>query len=174
MRSRQRAITDVLAIAYVNGLIWRTENRRVRGGPRPEARAPTTVGLRGPGTDDAGRLAGVAATAFAERLEVITAANSILMRVPPINPSPLVDAGGNLFWISGSGQVVENGVVDTKTANVIEMAYVNGVIWREKTPRISGGRRPERSKDPAMAGRPDPARTTRMATTRLPVPIALT
>ena len=65
------------------------------------------------------------------------------MPVPPINPSPLVDAGGNLFWISGSGQVVENGVVDTKTANVIEMAYVNGVIWREKTPRICGGRRPE-------------------------------
>lgn len=44
--------------------------------------------------------------------------------------SPIVDGSGNLWWIDG-GRVVENGVTDWMTGNVIEMAYFNGQIYQE-------------------------------------------
>jgi hypothetical protein len=47
----------------------------------------------------------------------------------------LVDARFNTWTIAatGGGQVVKNGVTDTTTANVVEMAYVNGIIYHENT-----------------------------------------
>jgi hypothetical protein len=45
----------------------------------------------------------------------------------------LVDSNFTVWTIAatGGGQVVRGGKTDTTTANVIEMAYVNGVIWHE-------------------------------------------
>ena len=65
-----------------------------------------------------------------------SATGTVITPVAAMQPSPLVDAAGNLFWISGSGQVVENGVVDSQTANVIEMTYVDGVIWQENASHL--------------------------------------
>lgn len=42
----------------------------------------------------------------------------------------IVDAGGNI-WSVANGQVVVNGVADPTTANVIEMAYENGLVWQK-------------------------------------------
>jgi len=49
--------------------------------------------------------------------------------------SPIVDGSGNLWWIDG-GKVVENGVSDQLTANVIEIAYVNGQIYQENNQNL--------------------------------------
>jgi endoglucanase len=45
----------------------------------------------------------------------------------------ITDASGNQWTITGAGQVAVNGTPDTTTANVIELAYVNGTIWQENT-----------------------------------------
>ena len=52
------------------------------------------------------------------------------------SPSPLVDANGNVWSLvgtfTGSGyQVAVDGAVDPTTANVVQLAYVNGSIWQE-------------------------------------------
>jgi Cellulase (glycosyl hydrolase family 5) len=43
----------------------------------------------------------------------------------------ITDASGNLWTITSGGQVAVNGAADTTTANVVEIAYVNGVVWQE-------------------------------------------
>lgn len=43
----------------------------------------------------------------------------------------LTDASGNQWTITASGQVAVNGVTDTTTANVTELAYVSGLIWQK-------------------------------------------
>ena len=48
--------------------------------------------------------------------------------VPPLGS--LTDASGNIWGIV-NGQVAKDGVVDTSTAKVVELAYVNGVIWQK-------------------------------------------
>lgn len=45
---------------------------------------------------------------------------------------PLIDANGN-SWAIANGQVTVNGSVDPTTANVVELAYVDGRIWQENT-----------------------------------------
>ena len=50
--------------------------------------------------------------------------------IVPDSTSPIVDGAGNLWWIK-DGKVVENGVVDSLTHGVIEMAYVNGKVYQE-------------------------------------------
>jgi len=50
--------------------------------------------------------------------------------IVPDGASPIVDGSGNLWWIDG-GRVVENGITDQFTANVVKIAYVNGQIYQE-------------------------------------------
>jgi hypothetical protein len=45
----------------------------------------------------------------------------------------ITDSKGNVWTISASGLVVENGVADAFTANVTELAFKNGVLWQENT-----------------------------------------
>jgi hypothetical protein len=45
--------------------------------------------------------------------------------------SAIVDASGNKWTITSSGQVAVNGTADTTTANVTELAYVNKQVWQE-------------------------------------------
>ncbi|WP_428492651.1 hypothetical protein [Rhodopila sp.] len=55
--------------------------------------------------------------------------------IVPGEAGGLTDANGNSWTLasSGGGQVAVDGVVDPTTANVVEMALVNGVIWQENT-----------------------------------------
>jgi hypothetical protein len=41
------------------------------------------------------------------------------------------DAQGNVWTITSNGKVAVNGIPDTTTTNVVELAYVNGVVWYE-------------------------------------------
>ena len=75
--------------------------------------------------------------------------------VPPSGPLPtpsandtvvkagstaaITDASGNKWTISAAGQVAVNGTADTTTANVIELAYVNGTIWQENASKLWWG-----------------------------------
>ena len=43
------------------------------------------------------------------------------------------DGKGNAWSITASGQVAVNGAADATTANVKELAYVNGAVWQENT-----------------------------------------
>jgi hypothetical protein len=45
--------------------------------------------------------------------------------------SGLTDASGNLWTITAGGQVAVNGVTDTRTGNVTELAIVSNVIWQK-------------------------------------------
>ena len=47
----------------------------------------------------------------------------------------LVDANHN-SWAISDGQVTVNGSVDQRTANVVELAYVGGVIWCKSTANL--------------------------------------
>ena len=48
----------------------------------------------------------------------------------------IVDAHGNSWTITASGQVAVNGVADATTGNVIELAYEKGVVWQENTAEL--------------------------------------
>lgn len=47
----------------------------------------------------------------------------------------ITDRSGNTWAIVG-GKIAVNGIVDPTTANVIELAYVNGTIWQENTQHL--------------------------------------
>ncbi len=71
---------------------------------------------------------------------------------PPPTPSPnntvvnanstaaIVDASGNKWTLTGTGQIAVNGTVDTTTAGVIELAYVNGTVWQENSSNLWWGK----------------------------------
>jgi hypothetical protein len=74
------------------------------------------------------------------------AAGTATSPVPlPLPPSPdntvlkagsaaaIVDASGNKWTITSTGQVAINGVADTTTAGVVVLAYEKGLIWQENT-----------------------------------------
>ncbi len=52
------------------------------------------------------------------------------------NTSPLIDSAGNQWTLTSGGQVANNGVVDTSTSNVIEMAYSNSLLWQENASNL--------------------------------------
>lgn len=43
----------------------------------------------------------------------------------------ITDQNGNIWTITSGGQVAVNGIADTTTSGVIELAYENGLIWQE-------------------------------------------
>jgi hypothetical protein len=51
----------------------------------------------------------------------------------------IIDANGNKWTISTGAQVAINGIADTTTAGVIELAYVNGTIWQENNSQLWWG-----------------------------------
>ena len=51
----------------------------------------------------------------------------------------ITDASGNTWTITGGGQVAVDGVADTQTGNVTELAYVNGTIWQENSSNLWWG-----------------------------------
>lgn len=52
----------------------------------------------------------------------------------------IVDATGNKWTITAGAQVSVNGTADAATANVTELAYVNGQIWQENASKLWWGK----------------------------------
>ena len=61
---------------------------------------------------------------------VPSANNTVVATVAGSSTASITDAAGNV-WTVANGVVTVNGVVDPTTANVIELAYVNGEVWQE-------------------------------------------
>jgi hypothetical protein len=57
---------------------------------------------------------------------------SVLGAPTPGSQSAITDQGANQ-WTIANGQVMVNGVADSTTANVIQLAYVGGQIWQENS-----------------------------------------
>jgi hypothetical protein len=56
------------------------------------------------------------------------------------SPDAITDANGNKWTITSSGQIAVNGVTDTMTASVKELAFVNNVIWQENSANLWWGK----------------------------------
>lgn len=79
---------------------------------------------------------------------IVTVAPTPPPAPPPITPSPnlttiiapssavITDAAGNTWGISAAGQVSVNGSPYVGTANVIELAYVNGLVYQENASQL--------------------------------------
>lgn len=52
----------------------------------------------------------------------------------------ITDATGNLWTITSAGLVALNGVADTTTSSVAQLAYVNGVVWYETNSGVWRGK----------------------------------
>ena len=62
----------------------------------------------------------------------------------------ITDASGNAWTITAGGQVAINGKADTTTGSVVELAYVNGMIWQENSAKLWWGEtQPNASWSPA-------------------------
>ena len=60
--------------------------------------------------------------------------------------SAIVDSSGNRWTLTSGGLVAKNGVADQSTGDVIQLAYVGGVLWQEVSDG-EGGREREREKE---------------------------
>lgn len=63
---------------------------------------------------------------------VQSANDTVVATVAGSSTATITDASGNV-WAVADGLVTVNGVVDPTTANVIELAYVDGKVWQENT-----------------------------------------
>ena len=59
-----------------------------------------------------------------------SANDTVVATVAGTSTATITDAAGNV-WAVASGIVTVNGVADPTTADVIELAYVNGKVWQE-------------------------------------------
>ncbi len=51
----------------------------------------------------------------------------------------ITDVSGNVWTITSGGQVAVNGTPEATTANVTELAYVNGEVWQENASNLWWG-----------------------------------
>ena len=53
-----------------------------------------------------------------------------------IGSNTVTDSRGVTWGINKTGQVTVNGITDSTTSNVIELAYVNGAVWQENSQKL--------------------------------------
>ncbi len=109
------ATSKVAELAYVNGTIWQE----------------TTAGLWSGETHPNNSWS--AATTTNPLTGVVPAASPNDTVVLAGSTAAIIDSSGNAWTITSGGQVAVNGATSQGTANVIEMAYVNGTIWQENS-----------------------------------------
>ncbi len=115
--------SNVTELAYVNGTIWQENASKLWWGET----APNASWSPSAGTATSPLPVPVVPTPSANDT-VVTGTTSAI-----------TDASGNKWTITSSGQVAINGKADTTTANVTELAYVNGTIWQENTSKLWWG-----------------------------------
>jgi len=79
----------------------------------------------------------------------------------------LVDNAGNTWGIS-NGQVTINGVADSTTANVIDLAFVKGVIWQQNASKLWWSKA-----SPTAAWTPQAGTSTNPITGAVPPPVVV-
>ena len=116
---------NVIELAYVNGTIWQQNTSKLWWGET----APNAAWSPQAGTATSPLPATPPPTPTASKNDTVVTGTS----------AAIVDASGNKWTITGSGQVAVNGAADTTTGNVIELAYVNGTIWQQNTSKLWWG-----------------------------------
>nr|WP_294525521.1 cellulase family glycosylhydrolase [uncultured Rhodopila sp.] len=114
---------NVTELAYVNGTIW-SENTSALWWEKTSLTAPWSPNAGTFSSPLADASSGTGGSAAASANDTVVQAGS---------SGTITDAGGNAWSIDSAGQVALNGVADTSTWNVTELAYVNGTIWSENT-----------------------------------------
>ena len=97
---------NVLELAYVNGIVWQENINHLWWSWVSNTWTPT---------------AGTSTNPLASPSGTVVVGTS----------GHIVDNNGNIWTINAAGQVAQNGVADTNTMNVLELAYVNGIVWQE-------------------------------------------
>ncbi len=114
---------NVIELAYVNGTIWQENSSKLWWGEtQPNAAWSPAAGTA------TSPLPPPPPTASANDTMVLAGASTAI-----------TDASGNKWTINAAGQVAVNGTADATTANVIELAYVNGTIWQENSSKLWWG-----------------------------------
>ncbi len=101
----------VVELAYVNGTIWQQNTSKLWWGKTSSNTAwtpPTGTSI--------------------SPLPAASVSNTVITAG---SPTAILDASGNSWAVTSGGQVAVNGTVDTTTANVSKLAYVNGTIWQQ-------------------------------------------
>jgi hypothetical protein len=106
---------NVIEMAYENGVVWQKNTSNLWWSKS----APGAAWLPPAGT-----------TVDPIPGQVASANNTIVTVIAGQPATSITDASGNA-WSIVNGAVTLNGVVDSTTANVVELAYVNGLIWQE-------------------------------------------
>ncbi len=116
----------VIELAYVNGTIWQENGAKLWWGEtQPNASwAPTA------GTAVSPLPAPPAPPPKSPNDTVVMAGST----------AAIVDASANHWTISSGGQIAVNGTIDPSTANVEELAYVNGEVWQENASKLWWGK----------------------------------
>ncbi|WP_428485128.1 cellulase family glycosylhydrolase [Rhodopila sp.] len=136
---------SVIELAYVNGTIWQENASKLWWGET----SPNSAWSPSAGT----------ATSPLPPIPVKPAPSLNDTVVMAGSTAPIIDASGNAWTITSGAQVAVNGVADTATGTVAELAYVNGTIWQENTANLWWG---ETTPSAAWAG------TSGTATSPLP------
>jgi hypothetical protein len=103
---------DVTRLTYVNGAIWQ-ENSSNFWYTEAQPNDTWTAGT------------------YSSPLPVTASPNDTVVLAG--STAGITDANGNVWTITAGGQVAINGVTDTATATVAQLAYVNGTIWQQNT-----------------------------------------
>ncbi len=106
---------NVTELAYVNGEVWQENASKLWWGKT----SPSAAWSPAAGT----------ATSPLPASAPKPSANDTVVKAG--STAAITDASGNTWTITAGGQVAMNGTADTTTANVTELAYVNGEVWQE-------------------------------------------
>jgi hypothetical protein len=109
---------NVTHLAYAGGLVWQenTNNLWWSKASSSASWSPTF------------------GTAIAPIPLIGVSSNYAVIGIPAAKAaSPVITDQSANTWSITNGQVAVNGVIDQSTANVIELAYVNGQIWQENS-----------------------------------------
>ena len=128
---------NVVELAYVNGTVWQENTANLWWGKT----SPTDTWNGGTATSPLPVVAPPAALPPVTPPPSPTVAPSANDTVVTAGSSAaIVDASGNTWTITSGGQVAVNGTADATTANVVEIANVNGTIWQENTANLWWGK----------------------------------
>ena len=120
----------VTELAYVNDTIWQENTNKLWWGETQ----PNASWAPGAGTATGPLPATPAPT------PTPTAASADDTMVLAGSTDAIIDASGNVWTITSTGQIAVNGVADTTTANVTELAYVAKVVWQENANALWWGK----------------------------------